>query len=339
MSDDCPLVNEFNETRYEWVLDAFGACVYSPAQCAAVFVGFLSIGCWLFAQMPQIYENFRNKSASALSVGFLMFWTLGDSSNLVGCVLTDQLPTQTYTAIYFCFVDVILWSQYGYYSYIYPRFFLLPGTDDEKTKLINDDNVPSSDDNTSTAVNNDGDPMKAFEAKQQQPKKKRVSRRGSYLFAVTLLGTGVALINLATSISLLSQDKSNNSNIKGFGLSRSLLAFGNNSSGSDDTATDIAGTVIAWLCAALYLSSRMPQILLNWQRGSVAGLSIHLFIFAVLGNLTYVLSIFLSVAYVTELLDSLPYIIGSGGTLFFDFTIFIQFHIFRAKTGQAEIVP
>ncbi len=65
----------------------------------------------------------------------------------------------------------------------------------------------------------------------------------------------------------------------------------------------------------------------------MAGLSLQLFIFAVLGNLTYVLSILLTSVEKDYILDSLPYIVGSGGTLFFDIVIFIQFRIFAAVKG------
>ena len=35
----------------------------------------------------QIWENYKLKSASALSAGFLLLWTLGDSSYLISCAI------------------------------------------------------------------------------------------------------------------------------------------------------------------------------------------------------------------------------------------------------------
>lgn len=43
------------------------------------------------------------------------FINAGDITNLVGCILTHQLPFQTYLATYFVFVDVSLVTQYFYY--------------------------------------------------------------------------------------------------------------------------------------------------------------------------------------------------------------------------------
>ncbi|KAI0748128.1 PQ loop repeat-domain-containing protein [Daedaleopsis nitida] len=79
-------------------------------------LGYTSIACWLGAQFPQLLENVRNQSVEGLALPFLMNWLLGDATNLVGCILTHQLPFQTYLATYFCFVDFTLLTQYIYYS-------------------------------------------------------------------------------------------------------------------------------------------------------------------------------------------------------------------------------
>ncbi|KAA1471090.1 hypothetical protein DENSPDRAFT_871340 [Dentipellis sp. KUC8613] len=98
----------------------------------------------------------------------------------------------------------------------------------------------------------------------------------------------------------------------------------------------IIGRIFAWSCTTLYLTSRLPQIWKNFVRKSVEGLSMYLFIFAFLGNFFYVLSILSSPkiylppaeasAYITE---SIPYLLGSGGTLMFDVTIVMQSFIYR----------
>ncbi|OCF36512.1 hypothetical protein I316_01761 [Kwoniella heveanensis BCC8398] len=104
----------------------------------------------------------------------------------------------------------------------------------------------------------------------------------------------------------------------------------------------IIGRVSAWACTTLYLTSRLPQIWKNFQRKSVEGLSILLFLFAFLGNTTYVSSILLNPSGGSDpteaghyLLEALPYLLGSGGTLMFDLTIMIQSVIY----GSAPPVP
>ncbi|CAK5264612.1 unnamed protein product [Mycena citricolor] len=79
-------------------------------------LGYTSIACWLGAQFPQLLENIRLQSCEGLALPFLANWLLGDIANLTGCLLTEQLPFQTYLATYFVFVDMILFSQYFYYG-------------------------------------------------------------------------------------------------------------------------------------------------------------------------------------------------------------------------------
>ncbi|KAF5315626.1 hypothetical protein D9611_004776 [Ephemerocybe angulata] len=79
-------------------------------------LGLASIGCWLGAQFPQVIENIRRQSCDGIALPFLANWLLGDISNLIGCLLTHQLPFQTWLATYFVIVDCILVVQYFYYA-------------------------------------------------------------------------------------------------------------------------------------------------------------------------------------------------------------------------------
>ncbi|KAI0082619.1 hypothetical protein K474DRAFT_1654730 [Panus rudis PR-1116 ss-1] len=90
------------------------------------FLGYASIGCWLGAQFPQVLENIRLQSVEGLALPFLANWLLGDLTNLLGCILTHQLPFQTYLAVYFCLVDFTLFGQYFYYRKPKPSPQYLP---------------------------------------------------------------------------------------------------------------------------------------------------------------------------------------------------------------------
>jgi hypothetical protein len=67
-------------------------------------------------KLPQLYENYQNSSADALSVTFLIVWFLGDVTNLAGAVWDGLLGTVIAIAIYFCFIDMALISQTFYYK-------------------------------------------------------------------------------------------------------------------------------------------------------------------------------------------------------------------------------
>ncbi|CAG8498821.1 10182_t:CDS:2 [Paraglomus occultum] len=90
------------------------------------------------------------------------------------------------------------------------------------------------------------------------------------------------------------------------------------------------GRVMAWTCTVLYLTSRMPQIWKNFERKSVEGLSIFMFIFAALGNLAYTTSIFLYEDKDDDYYNKeFPYILGASGTLTFDLIIYMQWWKYR----------
>jgi solute carrier family 66 (lysosomal lysine-arginine transporter), member 1 len=67
-------------------------------------------------KLPQLYENYQNSSADALSVTFLIVWFLGDVTNLAGAIWDGLLGTVIAIAIYFCFIDTALISQTFYYK-------------------------------------------------------------------------------------------------------------------------------------------------------------------------------------------------------------------------------
>ena len=94
------------------------------------------------------------------------------------------------------------------------------------------------------------------------------------------------------------------------------------------------GAIMGWISSALYVFSRIPQILKNIERQSCEGLSMFMFVMGVMGNLTYSGSIFVWSLDPQFLWEKLPWIIGSIGTLAFDFTIFVQFFIYKGNTPK-----
>ncbi|KAG0248597.1 hypothetical protein BG011_010116 [Mortierella polycephala] len=105
------------------------------------------------------------------------------------------------------------------------------------------------------------------------------------------------------------------------------------------------GRIFAWVCTVFYLSSRMPQLWKNFKRKSVQGLSILMFFWAAMGNLTYTLSILNSADAVNPetrakfLLEAVPYVLGSSGTLMFDVSIFGQWLYYTGKLRFLGLRP
>lgn len=122
---------------------------------------------------------------------------------------------------------------------------------------------------------------------------------------------------------------------------------------TDEIVFNVWGQVFGYLCAVLYLGSRVPQMLLNYRRKSTEGVSMLFFLFACVGNLTYVLSIFAyephchgkhgrcapgesREIYGRYISVNASWIAGSLGTLILDMIIFGQFFIYRERDDVDE---
>jgi len=294
----------------DWANKYLGECVSTDRGIVGIFIGYSSIAFWVCAQAPQIYLNFKNSTADSLAPVFLATWLAGDITNLLGSILSRQLATQLVTAIYFVIIDVVMTGQKVYYSV----------------------------------------------RKRQKKKLQRSAKSASYTTtgcAATLLAcTGVYVASQSIAGYAMPADDVTASDRTG----RVLMAVSSLSSSipedrgypfSQGTSHTI-GYALGIVSAALYVASRMPQIIKNFQRQSTGGLSFVMFLMAVLGNLTYAIAIVIG-SYEPKLyddnnkqitmkafyMDKLPWLIGSVGTLLFDFTIFVQFWVYGDKSVSA----
>ena len=111
------------------------------------------------------------------------------------------------------------------------------------------------------------------------------------------------------------------------------------------------GQIFGYICAALYLGSRIPQLLLNYRRKSTEGISMLFFLFACLGNLTYVLSIVVyqpickgrvcrdgeaRAIYWKYIAVNFSWLLGSFGTLLLDAGVFVQYFLYRNEDEETS---
>ncbi|KAI9202709.1 PQ loop repeat-domain-containing protein [Polychytrium aggregatum] len=289
------------------------------------FLGVFSILCWVVVIAPQVVVNYRRKSGEGVSEILLFMWLLADLFSLVGSVLNNLFYTVILLAIYHLVTDSILTFQLFFYRYrnrrLNPAQNGLAASDLEKSKpdtsssALVDHEVEGSEEHS--------DPKTSDSDLVEEP------RAASGMPTRMLVWTGLLALNFAMHSYSAQSSLSASSGFSGrvFAVDADTSA----SSVSGPTWQSIVADVTGYISAALYLLSRVPQIVKNYRNKSCQGLSILMFVFSVLGNGTYGASI---ICYSTEssyLIKNAPWILGAIATLLLDFVIFAQFYIYRAS--------
>ncbi|KAL9110733.1 MAG: hypothetical protein Q9227_004725 [Pyrenula ochraceoflavens] len=327
----------------------------------------ISIACWVVVFSPQIVEIFRRGSADAVSVVFVVIWLAGDVFNILGAVLQGVLPTMIILAVYYTLADLVLLGQCFYY-----RGFTLS---DAPVKPEEGDEEAVEDDETSPLLGN------GHAVRQDSPEHTILprERRGSSRFRDSVSHLNATHLSPATPLHETSDSAKPSpaeQNLTPQTTAQAILvnlfsiilvcaagAFGwwlgdvysrrkhhnghppPTDAQPSDLEFDILGQVFGYICAVLYVGSRIPQLVLNYRRKSTEGLSLLFFLFACIGNLTYVMSIFAyspvcrvpgrcqpgegSTIYGRYILINTSWLIGSLGTLGLDLAIFAQFFLYK----------
>ncbi|KAL1969279.1 hypothetical protein VTN77DRAFT_9471 [Rasamsonia byssochlamydoides] len=271
-------------------------CIPSTLALISTILGCLSIVSWLFAQLPQIYKNYKLQSTAGLSVFFLVEWCLGDTANLVGALFTRQAGWQVIIASYYVFVDVVLVFQYFWYTYVRRQRKGKIGLDSVDYRGSNADVLegiaPSEDGSIQSSFPGGAWPSEpkavglrkgnAIDSPQfyspSYSNEKSNSRRATFRTGSGSLPTISPKTVLLTSMlcAVLA-----NATPTGSPSGPQLLED------THDSATEVAGRVLSWMSTVLYLGSRLPQLYKNYCRKSTSGLSPLLFMAAFSGNFFY----------------------------------------------------
>ncbi|KAL4771709.1 PQ loop repeat-domain-containing protein [Aspergillus nidulans var. acristatus] len=349
--------------------------------------GSISIACWVVVFSPQIIENFSRGSADGLSLLFLAVWLAGDVFNILGSVLQGVLPTMIILAVYYTLADVVLLAQCLYYrgftfhddastastpeepDEIETPSPVIARKPTERTSLLPTHGTQHHDAGTSaaTSYHDDNAASVPFLA-PSHARHRRHSVDGTHLSPAipfveptasskrkTTSTLQTVLFNLC-AVALVCA-----AGILGWYVSLSAPAtHGKHTThhrkpaDTNPISFDTLGQVFGYLCAVLYLGSRLPQIMLNYKRKSTDGVSLLFFLFACIGNLTYVLSILafspicerprhcepgeLGKLYGRYILVNLSWLVGSFGTLLLDMCIFIQFFMYKDNNARSTMV-
>ena len=341
---------------HDFARKVFRECLYTHTDAVSFFIGLSSLAFWMFAQAPQFVLNCKLGRAKGLSLCFLLEWLTGDTLNLAGALLTGQVGTAIATSLLFVSMDVTLASQYLFLERPCCRNYDGEGEEEQEDAEDEEEELDNPLLNDESHLNGN-----TYGSTPQHSERTERSKRALYsiflpviMLGALTVGSGGFLFTAGSNDAASLQPFSSLSQVArargGKSRKRSLLS---SSSTSDSFSVgtspsvrrpreqaplpglincdatpppSLLGKILSWLSAAIYLLSRMPQIVKNYRRRSVEGLSPILFACAVLGNTTYALGIIIKGQ---RLLEALPFLIGSIGTLMFDATILTQFFIYR----------
>nr|XP_036580795.1 vacuolar amino acid transporter YPQ3-like protein 1 [Colletotrichum truncatum]KAF6788867.1 vacuolar amino acid transporter YPQ3-like protein 1 [Colletotrichum truncatum] len=291
--------------------------------------GSISLTAWICLLLPQLLANYKAQSADGLSMAFLVVWLLGDVTNLLGALFTHLAPTAVALASYFCFADLVLITQCLYYNTKNTRraarrrsSAAVTATDapepTEHEPLLSrrrssSAGLPGSHRRHAVHHENSLDPLrKMVTGEDETPDSNPWLHNTLSIVAVYLVGAA------------------------GWFISYKVGAWDSPDVdiGTPDEAQgtfEKIGLVLGYISAVLYLCARIPQILKNYREKSCEGLALLFFLLSLTGNLTYGASLVAFKQDKAYLLNALPWLLGSLGTIVEDFVIFVQFHLYATR--------
>ena len=293
------------------------APIVLDSQSVSGITGSISIACWIIVFAPQIYENFKRKSLEGLSLTFIVLWLAGDVFNVLGAVLQGVLPTMIILAVYYTLADIVLlWQCLAYGDGKNPDLIHL-----SPANPLNEDVLETamSNEERHNRRRNQGSTTEDLESSTTSIDSS-ISKSSSSQFQSFLINTLMVTLVIASGVIgwYISYIKESKHHSKHPGKHN-----------PEELIFDPLAQIFGWLCAFFYLGSRIPQIVLNYERKSCDGISFMFFLFACLGNLTYVISILSIDMSWNYLWVNSSWLAGSLGTLGLDFTIFIQFFLYN----------
>ncbi|EWY88706.1 hypothetical protein FOQG_01517 [Fusarium oxysporum f. sp. raphani 54005] len=203
-------------------------------------------------------------------MAFLVVWLLGDITNLIGALFTHLAPTAIALAGYFCIADIVLIGQAVYYNALNARRASRAGErrssdPTEESPLINGSRrrsssfgLPGSQRRHATHTESSMDPLrKIVTGEDETPDSKPWLHNTLSLLAVYVIG------------------------FAGWFVSYKVGAWESGDPGTPDapeeaqSPMELAGLILGYISAALYLCARIPQIIKNHREKSCEGMLIH----------------------------------------------------------------
>ncbi|KAK7681553.1 hypothetical protein QCA50_015285 [Cerrena zonata] len=270
----------------------FFVVMLAQTDALSSILGWMSISCWIVVYSPQIVENYQLQSGEGLSVFFVLTWLVGDLCNLFGAILSGLLPTVKILASYYTVCDCILLFQIYYYRRKRSRKSTLP-------PLVSGVSVPPAQVSEETPLlNSNGSPTH----RARGPMGLQFAKYAGVVFFICMTGVVAWFVD-----ERIHRDAPRS---------------------NPEEVIEWKGQVLGWFSAFLFLGARIPQIMKNLQT-RCEGLSPALFVFSIMGNTTYALSILAVSLSLHHLAANAAWLAGSGLTVFLDMFVLFQFFYYQ----------
>ncbi|KAK6457193.1 PQ loop repeat-domain-containing protein [Scheffersomyces xylosifermentans] len=289
-------------------------------------MGSTSLACWIVLLMPQLIEQWRLKSAEGIAIGFISIWFLGDVFNLIGSVWAGLLPEVVFLAVWFCIADFMMIFSYFYYTHIFPK---------HHHKHPKRKSHASSTEEPQAHQHSVGHHEHEHEhnGTSDHERTSLLRRRSSTLTDIALEPEYHSIfIKYVLPILFVIACGS-----MGYFIGGSKKDSGDISPEQPSEEIKFGPQFMGYLSAFLYLGARIPQIIQNYRRKSVHGLSLLFFLFSTLGNFTYAGQILFYRSDSKYVLLNLSWLLGSLGTIFEDSFIFLQFYMYRDNDKEVLV--
>ncbi|OAA72172.1 vacuolar membrane PQ loop repeat protein [Cordyceps fumosorosea ARSEF 2679] len=282
--------------------------------------GSISMASWICLMLPQMVANYKAKSADGISMTFLVVWMLGDITNLLGAFFTHLAPTAIALACYFCVADCVLITQCLYYNNLNRRRAAARAAHHHAHAHANEDSP--------------------LLGRRHSASSRRASHSSQTKMPIgdDALDTKPWVQNLVSLVAVYIIG------FLGWYISYKAGAWKSDPTPPSDpseqrTTLEVVGLMLGYASAFFYLAARVPQIIKNYREKSCEGLALLFFLLSLTGNATYGISLVTYSQDKKYLLNAVPWLLGSVGTIFEDSIIFVQFHIYAnsARVSNSSV--
>jgi uncharacterized protein with PQ loop repeat len=98
------------------------------------------------------------------------------------------------------------------------------------------------------------------------------------------------------------------------------------------------GSIVGWFTMVMYIMGRVPQIIMNHKKKSTKGLSLSMYIFTIIANMFFILSLIAYSIENTYLMSNIPWLINGFITICMDIFVIWQIKYYKNLQHTQENV-